>query len=165
MSREGFVCEFCGVVDADENEPCPERNLRARHRLVANLKPRTDLGTTRRATAPLGKGDRSGFTPASKPQRAAVKDQGCLLCGEGPAQPAHLIDRQMLADGQEHELAVIPLCALHHRGYDDGTLSVLEALEPYHRDILAYAVQRFGLISTLERVTNSRWTAREDRAA
>ena len=163
MSREGFVCAFCGVVGASEHEICPVRAPK-RHRLVAQLPAASGLGQTVKATAPA-KAGRSGFTPASPPQRLAVKDQGCLLCGKGPVQPAHLIDRQMLADGQEHELAVIPLCALHHRGYDDGTLSVLEALEPYHRDVLAYAVQRFGLISTLERVTNQRWRAREDRAA
>lgn len=60
---------------------------------------------------------------------------------------------------QDDPRAVIPLCRPHHRAYDLGTLDVLPDLEPRFRQELAFAVERVGLLTTLRRVTNSRWEA------
>jgi hypothetical protein len=71
------------------------------------------------------------------------------------------LSRGQLIDSQDDPLAVVPLCREHHRAYDTGQLDLLPYLEPHWRDELAFAVQRYGLISTLRRVNNHR----ADRAA
>ncbi len=95
---------------------------------------------------------------ASPEQREAIRTQSCLVDAshEGRSHPAHLIPRGMLTEGQEDARAVVPLCPACHRAYDDGSLSLLEHLEPRFRVELAFAVERFGLLSTLRRVTNDR---------
>jgi hypothetical protein len=98
---------------------------------------------------------RSTFTPASPAQRAKVRFAACVVCASSPVDPAHLIDRSMGAG--DEPVAVIPLCRLCHRAYDDGRLSVLEHLEPTYRDELAHAVHLVGLIAALQRITNQRW--------
>lgn len=107
---------------------------------------------------------RRPISPASTAQRAAVEGKACLVCRRpGPCHPAHIVDRSLLGEDQDHELAVIWLCAQEcHRAYDDGDLSILEYLEPHHRDRLGFAVARFGLLRTLERVTNQRWAPADD---
>ncbi len=104
---------------------------------------------------------RRPISEASPDQRIAVALQPCLVDAshEGKTQPAHLIPRGMLTVGQEDRRAVVPLCPFCHRAYDDGTLSLLEHLEPRFRVELAFAVERFGLVSTLKRVTNDRYAA------
>lgn len=97
------------------------------------------------------------ISPASPAQREAVRWKSCLVCAGAPVHPAHLIDRSLCPTGADDALAVVALCPSHHRQYDDHELSILEYLEPHHRDELAFAVKRFGLISTLERVTGERW--------
>jgi hypothetical protein len=52
--------------------------------------------------------------------------------------------------------AVVPLCRRHHDAYDHEGLDILPFLEPHFRVELAFAVERFGLLSTLRRVTNER---------
>lgn len=100
---------------------------------------------------------RRAVSPASPEQRAFVQGHGCLICGATPVDPAHLISRAACPEGADRALAVVPICRAHHRLYDDGKLSLLEYLEPHHRHELAFAIERFGLISTLEFVTNQRW--------
>lgn len=116
-------------------------------------KPRARI-VTRKSSAPV----RRSFTPASPEQRAAVRSRRCLVDGshEGKTEPAHLIPRGMLEEGQEDARAVVPLCPGCHRDYDSGELDLLPFLEPRFRVELAYAVERFGLISTLRRVMNER---------
>jgi hypothetical protein len=63
----------------------------------------------------------------------------------------------MTSLGQEDARAVVELCRRCHRLYDDGKLDLLVWLEPYRLEELAFAVERVGLIATLERVTNERW--------
>lgn len=101
---------------------------------------------------------RRPVSPASPGQRAKIHGRACIVCAQGPCHPAHVIDRSL--GGGDDPLAVVPLCPTHHREYDDGFLSLLEHLEPHHRDELAHAVQTFGLLRTLERVTNQRWAPR-----
>ena len=98
---------------------------------------------------------RKPVSPASPAQRERVKGKCCIRCGNQPVHPAHLIDRGM--GGDDHPHAVVPLCFECHRLYDTGKVSILEHLEPHHRDELAYAVRLVGLICALERVTNERW--------
>lgn len=109
-------------------------------------------------TKTASKPKRSTFTPASPAQREAIRSRPCLVDAshDGPIHPMHLIPRGMLAEGQEDPRAVVPGCAVCHRAYDSGELSLLEHLEPRFRVELAYAVERFGLVSTLRRVTNER---------
>lgn len=111
----------------------------------------------RRSTRPLA---RRAVSEASAAQRAKCREQACVVCRRpAPSDPAHLIDRALLAAGQDDPLAVIPLCREHHDAFDHGRLDLLPYLEPHRRDELAYAVQRYGLLATLRRVTNDRWVS------
>ena len=113
---------------------------------------RRDASLARRSTL-----KRSGaISPASPAQREKVKLMACAVCEGEPCDPAHLISRGLLTEGQDDPRAVIPLCRGHHDAYDHGSLSLLEHLEPHYRVELAFAVERFGLVSTLRRVTNER---------
>lgn len=110
---------------------------------------------------------RRPISPASPVQRKRVEGWGCLVCAERPVDPAHVIDRSLLSEGQDHALAVVPLCRPHHDEYDSRRLDLLPYLEsqPW-RQVLGFAVARFGLVSTLERVTGERWQpASVERAA
>lgn len=101
---------------------------------------------------------RQAISPASAPQRQKVKGEVCTVadCSVEDCAPAHLIDRSLWADRDGDPRRVIPLCAQHHREFDEGDLDLLPSLENGDRRELAYAVERFGLISTLHRVTNRR---------
>lgn len=108
-------------------------------------------------TRPAQKRARS-ISPASPEQRAEAASGGCVVCNAAGCHSAHLIDRSLAADPEGDPRAIVRLCARHHREYDEGTLSLLEHLEPGGRASLAYAVERFGLLRTLQRITNARWT-------
>lgn len=99
---------------------------------------------------------RKGFA-ASPLQRHKVAGESSILSGRGPCDPCHVIDRSLLTVGQDDELAVVALTRDEHRAYDEGALDLLPSLEVAGRDELAFAVKRFGLLRTLERVTNQRW--------
>lgn len=102
---------------------------------------------------------RRPISEASPAQRLKCQGAACVVCRQGPCDPAHLIDRSLVSDIGGDPRAVIPLCkGLDgcHRKYDDGGLSILEYLEPHHRTELAFAVERFGLAATYRRVTNER---------
>ena len=107
--------------------------------------------------APLKRG--RGFA-ASETQRKKCRDGLCVVCGrdrfEATIHPAHLIDRSLCPQGADDPRAVVPLCAEDHRRYDSGEISLLEYLEPRFRVELGFAVERFGLVNTLRRVTNDR---------
>lgn len=60
----------------------------------------------------------SSFKPASKEQRAAVKDQPCVICGSRGVDPAHLTPRGGGWGGCDDPLCVIALCRLHHQIFD-----------------------------------------------
>jgi hypothetical protein len=104
---------------------------------------------------------RKAVSEASPVQRTATRDRACVVCGQGAGSchPAHIIPRGVTTIGQDDPRAVVPLCPVHHRLYDEGGLSILEFLEPHHRVELAWAVERVGLLSTLRRVTNERQAA------
>ncbi len=108
----------------------------------------------------MANADSALASPASPQQRSAVRDRVCVVGAAHGAgcDPAHLVARCELGAGQDAELAVIPLCRACHDAYDAGRLDILPYLEPHWREHLAFAVARFGLIRTLERVTNRRWT-------
>ena len=111
---------------------------------------------------------RAAISPASPAQRASIKDRACIVCRghAGHCHPAHIIDRSLTTEGQDDPRAVVALCNSCHRAYDEERLSLLEHLEPWHRDELAYAVKRVGLLSTLYRVTNDRsWRPERKDAA
>ncbi len=107
---------------------------------------------------------RRPLTEASREQRAAVANKACVVCRCGPCDPAHLLPLGVCADGDGDPRAVVPLCRKHHDEYDGTTghapsLDLLPWLEPHYRTELAFAVERFGLLSTLRRVTNDRYAA------
>ena len=169
MSREGFVCAFCGVVGASEHEICPVRAPK-RHRLVAQLPAASGLGQTVKATAPA-KAGRSGFTPASREQQEKRKtlQPYCIHCGDPATDSMHIIPRGMHTGGQDDPRATVSGCRACHQAYDSGRLSLLEDLEMVAREELAFAVERVGLVVALQRITNQRWAPvdqdREDQAA
>lgn len=99
---------------------------------------------------------RRAVSPASPAQREKMRGRGCLVCAREPVHPAHLIDRSI--GGDDNALAVVALCPEHHRAYDEGSLSLLEHLEPWHREEVAHAVMTVGLVMALQRLTNEKWT-------
>jgi hypothetical protein len=98
---------------------------------------------------------RSAVSPASPAQRAKVAGQACLVCGERPVEPAHLVPRSL--GGCDHPDCAAPLCRTHHRLYDRGELDLLPHLEPRHRAELAHGLRHVGLLRLLRRVTGTRW--------
>src|SRR3954471_376963 len=112
---------------------------------------RTGVPLARSPRAPK----RRAISPASTAQREKVRFAPCIRCAVEGVQPAHVIDRSL--GGTDDPRAVVALCAACHRLYDDGAISILEHLEPHYRTELAYAVELVGLITAIERITNSRW--------
>ena len=111
---------------------------------------------------------RKAISPASTGQRLAVQGRACIVCRQhaGECDPAHIISRAALTEGQDDPRAVVPLCRSCHDAYDHAGEDLLPYLEPHYRAELAYAVERYGLLRTLQRVTNQRWLAVErDREA
>jgi len=106
------------------------------------------------------------ISPASPAQRAKCRLAVCIVCQNPlrPVQPAHLIDRSLCPEGADDPRAVIPLCAAEHRAYDQHDLDLLPYLEPHYRAELAFAVERFGLVSTYKRVTGD-WDVRVNERA
>ena len=82
----------------------------------------------------------------------------CVVCWKSPTDRAHLIDRSLFPDPYHEPRRVVYLCRQHHDEYDAHTLDLLPYLETAHRAELAYAVQIFGLLGTLQRVTGMEWT-------
>lgn len=121
---------------------------------------------------PLRRG--RGFQ-CSPEQREKVEGMACLVCGTGGTEhitvdPAHLIDRSIWPDHDGDPLRVVPLCRGYyglgcHRAYDEDGLDLLPYLEPKYRAELAFAVRGFGLLNTLQRVTNRRWAEMHREAA
>jgi hypothetical protein len=88
--------------------------------------------------------------------REAIGD-ACIVCWQGPADRAHLIDRSLAPDPNDDPRRVVRLCREHHDAYDNHTLDLLPFLEKCFRPELARAVEVAGLITTLERVSNRAW--------
>jgi hypothetical protein len=100
---------------------------------------------------------RQAIKTTSSRQQEKCRPAACVVCRRpGPSHTAHLIDKGQAEDFGDPR-ATIPLCPDHHRAYDEEDFDLLPYLEPHHREELAYAVERFGLLSTLQRVTGSRW--------
>jgi hypothetical protein len=81
----------------------------------------------------------------------------CIVCWQGPADRAHLIDRSLVSDPHEEPKRTVRLCREHHEAYDNHTLDLLPFLEKCFRPELARAVEIAGLVTTLERVTGRAW--------
>ena len=128
-------------------------------------KPRTQLPRSTQGKK------RKAISEASPAQREAIETRACVVCRqhEGGCDPAHLISRAAATDGQDEPLAVVSLCRVCHDRYDGRQgppLDLLPHLEPHGRDVLGFAVQRYGLLRTLQRVTNTHWLPVEsDRRA
>lgn len=129
--------------------PVPESASLA-YRNVRSVAP--PAGPRRRKQLERGRGFQ-----VSRRLRQAVDGHPCAVCAQEPVDPAHLIPRSLAADFDDPR-SVIPLCRYHHSEFDRGTLDLLPYLEPRFRQELAFAVERVGLLSTLERVTNTHWT-------
>jgi hypothetical protein len=115
----------------------------------------------RKASAPRSRS--RAISPATPAQRARVKGHPCIVLDPaqpiccGPVQPAHLIDRSLAPAAGDHPLAVVPLCAHHHRLYDDHKLDLSPYLEPMWRESVAWAVEAVGLFGALKRITGCDW--------
>lgn len=96
---------------------------------------------------------------ASPAQRLKVAGKSCLVCGQSPCDPAHLIPRGLLTEGQDEPLAVIALCRADHRAFDEGGLDLLVYWKGFRAE-LGFAVERLGP-RALRCVSNQR----EDMAA
>lgn len=98
---------------------------------------------------------RTAYQGASEAQRAKVRGARCIVCGEGPVDPAHLVARAR--GGCDHSDCVVALCRRHHREFDRGALDLLPHLEPDHRAELAHAAGHLPLLALLLRLTGVRW--------
>lgn len=96
-------------------------------------------------------------SPATEEQRALVRDVACIVCAQGPCDPAHLIDRSLAPSWGDDPRIVVALCRRCHRLYDDHDLDLSPFLEPYYRDAVAVAVQAVGLFRALNRITGKAW--------
>lgn len=94
---------------------------------------------------------------ASPAQREKVRGLDCIVCGQSPCDPAHTISRAK--GGDDDPRCVVPLCRPHHRAFDSQGFSILEFMEPDHREEIAYAVGLVGLLNALQLLTNERWMA------
>lgn len=96
----------------------------------------------------------------SPQQREKVSDEACLVCWQGPCDPAHLISRSLKSDPGGDPIRVVPLCRRHHTDYDAGALDLLPYLTNLRwRNELAHAVKDHpgGLLGALEYITNHDW--------
>lgn len=98
---------------------------------------------------------RSVVSPASKAQKAKVREANCIVCKGPNCDPAHVIPRSM--GGDDDPRAVVPLCRACHRIYDEEAgFDLLPFLEPHYRAEQAYAVELVGMRRAIQRVTNER---------
>lgn len=106
------------------------------------------------------------ISPASPEQRRHIAGRPCLIpgCNGAPVDPAHVIPRGMLTDGQDLPQAVIPLCRFHHGAYDRHELDLLP-FQSLFREEIGFAVYRMDLISVIERLSGERWCPAGKRAA
>jgi hypothetical protein len=86
-----------------------------------------------------------------------------MVCARLPCEPAHLIDRSLAPGWGDDPRIVVPLCAEHHRLYDEEDLDLSPYLEPRYREAVAAAVLAVGLFSALRRITGKRWSPVEER--
>ncbi len=93
------------------------------------------------------------------PEAEVQTGNACIVCWRSPTDRAHLIDRSLAPDPHGDPKRVVFLCREHHEAYDNHTLNLLPYLEPRHRAELARAVEVFGLIGTLKRVTGKSFLA------
>ena len=136
--------------------------VQRRERLIlADADQRERLARARVEASATVPARRRAISPATPAQRARAKAMGCVVTGarEG-VDPAHLIDRSLTTVGQDEPLAVVGLRRDLHRLYDDGKLDLLPHLTGRHDDAVAFAVGRMGLITALERITNTKWAPR-----
>jgi len=103
--------------------------------------------------SPLKKG--KGFA-ASPAQRKKVKGMGSIYSGRGPCDPAHVIPRSLLTEGQEDPLAVVPLTRGEHRLYDGNVLDLWRSMESFAPDELEFAIQRIGFERAKRIITGKR---------
>jgi hypothetical protein len=97
------------------------------------------------------------ISPATPEQRAKVRERACVVCSNGPCDPAHLVDRSLAPSAGDDRRAVVPLCRRCHDLYDAHKLDLSPHLEPHYREEIAWAVEAVGLFPALKRITGSRW--------
>jgi ferredoxin len=117
----------------------------------------------KRGAGPRRKTPLGHCTPA---QRERVRDLACIVCGEcvGYCDPAHVIPRAVTSvDAANDVRAVVPLCPIEHRAYDEGRLDLSPYLEPRWRDSAEWAVGAVGLFAALRQITGERWVPAGDR--
>ncbi len=100
--------------------------------------------------SPLKKG--KGFSTSPEQQKKA-REAVCIVCRQGPCDPAHLMKKRTLdKDGDPRH--TIPLCRTHHRAYDAEGFDLL----PYERmfpEESAFAVGLYGLATVTKTITNN----------
>ena len=99
---------------------------------------------------------------ATPEQRQMVAGRACIVCGERPCDPAHLIDRAIAGSFGDDPRIVVALCRRDHDAYDDGDLDLSPYLEPRYREQVAVAVEAVGLFRALRRITGRRWVVSDD---
>jgi hypothetical protein len=138
--------------------PRPEPRQKSPHRLARRTQLNRSSNSLKRT--PLGH-----CTPE---QKERVRDKACIACGLalGECHPAHLIDSGGLSIEIANDVrAVVPLCAVCHRLYDDRQLDLSTVLEPLWRDAVVWAVEAVGLFRALRRITGQRWAPVEAELA
>jgi hypothetical protein len=125
----------------------PERHVPLARRPPPRPGPRPGPGGAREAARPP--------LAASPAQHAKIVGSACVVCRQTKGlTPAHLAPRSM--GGCDQPDCVVPLCWMHHRAYDTGTLELLPHLEPCWRGEVAHAVMHLGLIGAVRRLAPGR---------
>jgi hypothetical protein len=91
-------------------------------------------------------------------QKARVAEQVCVVCGEywNECQPAHVVPRghpKMSDVAADDVRAVVPLCWVDHKLFDEGKIDLSLHLEPAWRDSQAWAAGAVGLASAWRSIT------------
>lgn len=91
------------------------------------MKPRSKP-MNRTAAKPLHAASRKrpGISPASKEQRAKVRDAVSIVSGQPGCDPMHLVDRSL--GGCDSPLCVVPATREEHRAFEAGTLDLVPHL-------------------------------------
>jgi hypothetical protein len=125
----------------------PER----REKTPSRLK-RTEM---KRGSSNLKRGSCGRTTDA---QKERVAGGACVVCRgyAGECHPAHVVPRshpKMTEAAANDVRAVVPLCFVDHRLFDEGQIDLLSYLEPGWRDSQEWAAGAVGLATAMRSIT------------
>jgi hypothetical protein len=125
---------------------------------------RTELKRTSGLKRGSGPRRRTPLGHCTPEQKERCANQVCIVCAScfDACEPAHVIPRghPKMSDVAANDVrAVVPLCHLDHRRFDEGLIDLIPYLEPAWRDSQEWAAGAVGLASALRSITGEREAA------